>query len=66
MIRTGYNVAVGGGLSPRAGGEGGGEDSMPDHTDRMLMVDWRASRHTLQSKPATNCRLACPAVRNLC
>ena len=66
MIRTDYNVAVGGSLSPRAGGEGGGEDSMPDHTDRMLMVDWRASRHTLQSKPAPNCTLACPAVRNVC
>ena len=66
MIRTDYNVAVGGGLSPRAGGEGEGEDSTPDHTDLMLMVDWRASRHALQSKPAPNCTLACPAVRNVC
>ena len=50
MIRTDYNVAVGGGLSPRAGGEGGGEDSMPDHTDLMLrfMEDERASRNNQQ------------------
>ena len=40
--------------------------SLLDHTDLMLMVDWRASRHTLQSKPAPNCTLACPAVRNVC
>ena len=66
MIRTDYNVAVGGGLSTRAGGEGGGEDGMPDHTDLMLMAYWRASRHKLQGKPATNCTLARPAVRNRC
>ena len=66
MIRTDYNVAVAGGLSPRAGGEVWGEDGMLDHTDMMLMVDWRASRQTLQSKPATNCMLARPAVRNRC